>query len=48
MNNTFFKKGVEIVTKAIQSDTDGKYREAYDLYISALETFMTGLKCTCC
>lgn len=48
MNSTFFQRGVDIVSKAIDADNKGEYKEAYDLYMTALENFVTGLKCACC
>lgn len=45
--NDFLKKAIEIVTKATEEDRKENYEEAYRLYQSALEYFMTALKCMC-
>lgn len=46
MSNTtdFLDKGVELVKKAIESDSAGKYEEAYQLYYNGLDYLMLALK----
>ena len=41
-----FEKAVQIVHQAVQQDSVGNYREALNYYQSALEAFISGLKCT--
>jgi vacuolar protein-sorting-associated protein 4 len=41
----FLQKAIDIVQKAIEADTAGRYEEAYRQYYNGLEYFMTALKC---
>lgn len=40
----FLSKAIEIVQKAIEADTAGRYEDAYTLYYNGLEYFMTAIK----
>lgn len=40
----FLQKAIDIVQKAIEADTAGRYDEAYKLYYNGLEYFMTAIK----
>ncbi|CEL07456.1 P-loop containing nucleoside triphosphate hydrolase protein [Aspergillus pseudodeflectus] len=45
MSNTdFLGRAIDTVKKAIESDNEGEYEKAYQLYYSALELFMLALK----
>lgn len=44
MSTDFLGRGIDTVKKAIETDTNGNYKEAYDLYYRALELFMLALK----
>jgi vacuolar protein-sorting-associated protein 4 len=45
MSNTdFLGRAIDVVKKAIESDTAGEYEKAYQLYYQALELFMLALK----
>mgnify|MGYP004709629339 FL=1 len=44
MSSDFLQKGIERVQKAIDADNDGKYEDAWKLYMLSLEYFMTALK----
>jgi len=45
MSNTdFLGRAIEVVKKAIESDTAGEYEKAYQLYYQSLELFMLALK----
>lgn len=45
MSNTdFLGRAIEVVKKAIESDTAQEYEKAYQQYYSALELFMLALK----
>lgn len=44
MENQFIPKAIEIVSKAIEADNEGEFEKALQLYRSALERFMTGMK----
>jgi vacuolar protein-sorting-associated protein 4 len=41
----FLQKAIDIVTKAIEADSAGRYDEAYKQYFSGLEYFMMAVKC---
>jgi hypothetical protein len=45
--NDFLRKAIEIVSKATEEDRKENFEEAYRLYQSSLEYFMTALKCMC-
>lgn len=45
MSNTdFLGRAIDVVKKAIESDTNGDYDKAYQLYYQSLELFMLALK----
>ena len=45
MSNTdFLGRAIDMVKKAIESDTAGEYEKAYQTYYQALELFMLALK----
>ncbi|MCJ1337103.1 Vacuolar protein sorting-associated protein 4 [Bachmanniomyces sp. S44760] len=45
MSNTdFLGRAIDVVKKAIESDTAGEYEKAYQLYYQSLELFMLALK----
>jgi vacuolar protein-sorting-associated protein 4 len=45
MSNTdFLGRAIDVVKKAIESDTAEEYEKAYQLYYQALELFMLALK----
>lgn len=45
MSNTdFLGRAIDVVKKAIETDNEGEYEKAYQLYYSALELFMLALK----
>ncbi|KAK7519906.1 putative vacuolar sorting ATPase Vps4 [Phyllosticta citriasiana] len=44
MSSDFLGRGIDTVKKAIETDTNGNYKEAYELYYRALELFMLALK----
>ncbi|KFX94654.1 hypothetical protein V495_08517 [Pseudogymnoascus sp. VKM F-4514 (FW-929)] len=45
MSNTdFLGRAIDVVKKAIESDTNGDYEKAYNLYYQSLELFMLALK----
>ncbi|KAJ2784991.1 Vacuolar protein sorting-associated protein 4 [Coemansia javaensis] len=41
---SFIPNGVEFIKRAIAEDTAGNYEEAYNLYRTGIEYFMTGIK----
>lgn len=43
-NTDFLGRAIDVVKKAIESDTAGNYEAAYQLYYQALELFMLALK----
>lgn len=43
--NDFLRKAIDIVSRATEEDRKENFEEAYRLYQSALEYFMTALKC---
>lgn len=40
----FLSRAIDVVKKAIEADTAGKYEDAYQLYYNSLELFMLALK----
>ena len=45
MTTNFLEKAIDIVRKATEEDGRGNYEEAYKLYQTSLEYFMTAMKC---
>jgi vacuolar protein-sorting-associated protein 4 len=43
-NSDFRGRAIEVVKKAVESDTAGEYEKAYQLYCQSLELFMLALK----
>lgn len=41
----FLQKGIDLVQKAIEFDTAGKYEDAYKQYYNGLDYFMMAIKC---
>lgn len=41
----FLQKAIDIVQKAIEADTAGRYEEAYKQYFNGLDYFMMAIKC---
>ena len=45
--SNFYNTAIQLVTEAVKKDDEKKYKEAVDLYVRALDYFMSGMKCTC-
>lgn len=41
----FLQKALDFTRDAIESDTSGNYKEAYDLYMKGLDSYMLAIKC---
>ena len=41
----FLQKALDLTREAIENDTNGKYKEAYDLYTKGLDYYMLAIKC---
>ncbi len=47
MSSDFLQKGIAQVQLAVEADNAGRYAEAYKLYFTGLDYFITAVKCKC-